>query len=50
MFANSLDYIHNEMQQPSTWIYEGVIFIGNQVFCPMCDIQHENNTNCQRNG
>lgn len=24
-------------------------FMEDMVFCPMCEITHENNTNCQRN-
>lgn len=37
-----------EEMQLSSWIFEQVRFNGSDVFCPMCEIWHENNTNCQR--
>ena len=31
--------------------YIGVVFLSNnEVYCPMCEHRHENNSNCQRMG
>ena len=50
MNARSLSYDVVEMQDMSSWIREAVEDYGfDLVYCPMCEISHENNTNCQRN-
>jgi len=42
-----------EQTQPATIIEfgsNGVFFIGEEVYCPMCECLHENNTMCQMGG
>jgi len=49
MNARSLMYLLDTMQSPPLWIDGAVEINGDQVFCPMCEVWHLNNTNCQRN-
>lgn len=48
MNDSSLMYFVDTMQSP-LWIDGTVQIKGDQVLCPMCEVWHENNTNCQRN-
>lgn len=47
MNDNSLSYCI-ATRQPIEWTLSGVGFRADgMVFCPMCDVWHENNTMCQ---
>ena len=35
--------------QDASWIEATVRIVGDMVLCPMCEVWHENNSNCQRN-
>lgn len=49
MNTNSVAYCYDQMQQDvSPRIGEVVLFRGTQVYCPMCEMWHENNTLCQQ--
>lgn len=43
----SVAYINEQMQDNTLRNDVLIEVIGNQVFCPMCEIWHENNTLCQ---
>jgi len=49
MMKKSVAPIIDQAQQDPLWTFELVRFKGDQVFCPMCEDWHLNNTNCQRN-
>ena len=46
MNARSLMYLVDTMQSP-LWIDGSVVIKGDQVFCPMCEEWHKNNSLCQ---
>lgn len=46
MITKSVSYCYTEKQDH--WIWNNPVLIkGNEVFCPMCEIWHENNSLCQ---
>jgi hypothetical protein len=47
MNENSLYDLLDETQVASAWKHEVTRFSGSQVFCPMCEVWHQNNTLCQ---
>lgn len=49
MFTNSLIHYYIKNQETSLRIGEEIKFRGNEVFCPMCEVWHINNSECQRN-
>ena len=49
MNATSVSHSYVQKQQDTLWNDVSIQFRGNEVFCPMCEVLHENNTNCQRN-
>lgn len=49
MNTRSVTHTYVQKQQAPTWIAGEVEFRGDEVLCPMCEVWHENNTNCQRN-
>lgn len=48
MLVNSIDTVTSEKQYDSLWNFELSRFKGDQVFCPMCEDWHINNSACQR--
>ena len=42
-------HLFPEMQHYLSWRYETERLKENLVYCPMCEVTHANNTNCQRN-
>ena len=38
-----------ETKQVTLWDYEIIRFRAGNIYCPMCQDVHENNSNCQRN-
>ena len=49
MFELILNDDVKESQYEIDWVYQNISFYGNKVFCPMCEVLHENNSECQRN-
>lgn len=47
MSNKSVTHVKVEMQQDTLRNDVIVQFLGNEVFCPMCEVWHENNTLCQ---
>jgi len=45
----SINECFNEIQR-SSWIRDQIDeYSVDMIYCPMCEVIHENNTNCQRN-
>lgn len=49
MFAFSLNHLSEINQEDNSYHYPVIKFKGDQVLCPMCEIWHINNSECQRN-
>ena len=45
--ARSIDLSLDEKQVRSQWTFELERFNSGYVYCPMCEVVHENNTFCQ---
>jgi hypothetical protein len=49
MNARTIAHNNVPMQDPISRNEVKITIVGNTVFCPMCEIWHENTTHCQRN-
>lgn len=47
MADRNIQQRNNELQVTLKWNFEVMRFNGSDVFCPMCEDWHENNTYCQ---
>ncbi len=49
MIKRSISSFVEKKQESLNWKFELERFYAGNIFCPMCDIEHENNTFCQMN-